>query len=319
MLNATGAGHFVGTNLSIEQREDSWWGEGDDQIFVDGATTPTLSGTGSEDYYGGAWCYSNEFSYPYIGMPLRGRILPDGKLDRCWRDLKREDAGQWNWPVAWRKGDLWNVYRYHIPDPIPFKKSIKVQIEHGWINNERQDNYSIVAYWYQTEPHTSQPELPKVDDRLPQFARLSERALGFFEGEDFVDYAIRGSDCKLTEVDQSIWGDLWSRRGSLEWEPDTAVKQMSLPVPVSRVTTGGLTLALGRTRSSGIFSVSLDDKILTRGLDLYDHVLLPHPETFTFDVDPLTTGIHMVEFTWTGKNKASEGARLAIDRILLYK
>jgi hypothetical protein len=57
-------------------------------------------------------------------------------LEHCTSDLKRKDLAQWRWPEAWKPGDLWNVYRYHLADPIPFRKSLRVTIEHGWQNNK---------------------------------------------------------------------------------------------------------------------------------------------------------------------------------------
>ena len=63
------------------------------------------------------------------------------------------------------KGKI-TYYRYHILDPIMFEKDIRVTIEHGH-NNNRSDDWSSTAYWYQTEPHMPQKDLPKVEDRLP--------------------------------------------------------------------------------------------------------------------------------------------------------
>lgn len=138
-LEAEGRGHYAGCNLSIHNRADGWWGEGDDMIYIDGSTTPQLHGTGSEDYFCGAWCYGPAFSNPYFGCPLRG-----------------EHATNQNW----------NVYRYHIESPIAFQESIRVTIEHGHAN-DRGDDFSSVAYWYQSEPHAAFPALPPASDRLP--------------------------------------------------------------------------------------------------------------------------------------------------------
>jgi hypothetical protein len=139
LMEAAGRGHYVGTNLSIHLRADGWWGEGDDMIYVDGEEEPSLQGTGSEDYFCGAWCYGEAFSDMYLGCPQRGEHKTNA---------------------------LWNVYRYHIEDPVPFEKSIKVTIEHGHAN-DRSDDFSSVAYWYQTEPHAAFPALPAAEQRIP--------------------------------------------------------------------------------------------------------------------------------------------------------
>lgn len=54
----------------------------------------------------------------------------------------------------------------HIADPIPFRQSIVVDMDHGYANQVETD-YSSVAYWYQTEPHAPMPELAPVAERLP--------------------------------------------------------------------------------------------------------------------------------------------------------
>ena len=139
LLEADGAGHYVGCNLSVLQRAMGWWGEGDDMIRVDGESKPSLHGTGSEDYFSDAWGM-REGQSPFYGCPLQ-----------------EED---------FQAGSKATVYRFHIPDPVPFKKSIEVTIEHGHAN-DRSDLLSSVAYWYQTEPHKVFRPFPPASERLP--------------------------------------------------------------------------------------------------------------------------------------------------------
>ena len=139
ILEASGNGHYVGCNLSILQRSMGWWGEGDDMIYVDGEDFPSLHGTGSEDYFSDAWGMREDENLFY-GCPLQ--------------------------ESDFKTGSKATVYRFHIPDPIPFQKSIRVTIEHGH-DNDRSDYFSSVAYWYQTEPHAPLDPLPNVSDRLP--------------------------------------------------------------------------------------------------------------------------------------------------------
>jgi hypothetical protein len=140
-LEAAGRGHFVGVTQSVFQNQDDWWGEGDDMIFVDGEKLPSINGTGSEDYYLGAWGFAGEpFTYLLFGAPIVGKNVA---------------------------GSRSSVYRFHLDSPIPFTKSIRVTIEHGNANH-RSDNFFSVAYWYQAEPHAKFPVLPSVEDRLPR-------------------------------------------------------------------------------------------------------------------------------------------------------
>jgi len=139
-FEATGHGHFVGVTMSVLQNQDFWWGEGDNMFFIDGAKTPTITGTGSEDYFLGAWDFGGEpFSYALYGAPVVGAETAGGRS---------------------------SVYRFHLDAPIPFTQSFKATIEHGHANL-RSDNFYSVAYWYQSEPHAPFPALPPVEQRLP--------------------------------------------------------------------------------------------------------------------------------------------------------
>jgi hypothetical protein len=141
-LEATGRGHFVGVTHSVLQNQNDWFGEGDDMIFIDGDQMPTINGTGTEDYYNGAWdFYGQQFSYPHNGAPL----LTGGE----------------------KIGSKYSLYRWHLEGPIAFEQSIRVTIEHGHANH-RSDNFYSTAYWYQAEPHAPFPALPPVADRVPR-------------------------------------------------------------------------------------------------------------------------------------------------------
>ena len=144
-MEATGRGQFVGVTMSVLQNQDYWWGEGDDMFFIDGEKTPSIVGTGTEDYFLGAYDFGGHpFSYLLYGAPVVGE----------------EKAGSRS-----------SVYRFHLDSPIPFTKSIKATIEHGHANG-RSDNYFSVAYWYQSEPHAPFPTLPAVNDRLPRLHQV---------------------------------------------------------------------------------------------------------------------------------------------------
>jgi hypothetical protein len=141
-LEARGKGHFVGVTQAVVQNEDGWFGEGDDMIFVDGAAMPTINGTGTEDYYNGAWDFGGQaFANLRQGAPYI--VTPE------------------------RTGGRYCLYRWHIESPIAFEKSIKVTIEHGTANDRSDDFYST-AYWYQTEPHALFPALPAPAERVPK-------------------------------------------------------------------------------------------------------------------------------------------------------
>ena len=140
-MEAKGRGHFVGVTMSVLQNQDGWWGEGDDMFFIDGEVRPSINGTGSEDYFLGAWGFGDRpFSYGLYGAPVKGAEVA---------------------------GSRSSVYRFHLDSPITFTKSLRATIEHGHANH-RSDNFFSVAYWYQAEPHAPSPPLPPLEQRIPR-------------------------------------------------------------------------------------------------------------------------------------------------------
>jgi len=151
-----GCGHYVGTNILWSSKSNEWWGEGEIKFFIDGDEEfPTICGTGTEDYFCGAWCFTQkdefgkdvyrEFSGPYAGF------LQAEKIDDYHRTQKR-----------------FQMYRWHITDPIHFAEDLKITIQAlGMIISEGktkylplQDDISSVAYWYQSSPARKREALP---------------------------------------------------------------------------------------------------------------------------------------------------------------
>lgn len=156
ILDTQGRGQYVGTVYSVHQVETGWFGEGDDFFYIDGAAAPQLRGTGTEDYFNDAWGF-REFCTPYYGVSLYEGVLT---------------------------GDRVTAYRWHLQDPIPFQKSLRMEMEHrgsifndkGSLTNfelgnfeERPDWISSVAFWYQYPAVTFEEPIPPADKRIPPY------------------------------------------------------------------------------------------------------------------------------------------------------
>jgi hypothetical protein len=151
-----GHGHYVGTYLAWGVHNTGWWGEGEIKYNLDGDTAwPTICGTGTEDYFGGAWNFEHPkgeygvFSGPYSGLPQV--IKPDG---------------------LYQSRQRFGMYRWHIMDPIRFHEDLRVTIQAlGWrstLEGQRrylplQDDLASTAFWYQTEPHAAFPTVPDLN------------------------------------------------------------------------------------------------------------------------------------------------------------
>jgi hypothetical protein len=143
-----GEGQYVGTFLAWEQLSNGWWGEGEIKFYIDGdQKQPTINGTGTEDYFGGAWAFGDTFSAPFSGYPFY-----------------RKEAGEI---------PKHSLYRWHVLDPIRFKQDLRVTIQAlGWWPNGKfqplTDDISSVSYWYQSEPHKPFPPFPERAARFPR-------------------------------------------------------------------------------------------------------------------------------------------------------
>ncbi len=154
-----GKGQYVGTYMLWGSNNNNWWGEGEIKMFLDGDQQwPTICGTGTEDYFCGAWCFAEkeengkeayrEFSGPYTGF------LKANSIDDYDQTQKR-----------------FILYRWHITDPIFFKKNLRVTIQAlGWRFQDKpnkylplQDDLASVAYWYQDQPNQNREDLPGRD------------------------------------------------------------------------------------------------------------------------------------------------------------
>lgn len=149
-----GWGHYVGTTMAWGTHNSGWWGEGEIKFYLDGDREfPTICGTGTEDYFGGAWCF-------HVG--------PEGA--RTYADYTTPYSGFYQVPAANFHSTLprFGMYRWHIMDPVRFEKNIKVTMQAlGWRSGGRflplQDDIASVAYWYQTHQAKPFPKLPSRD------------------------------------------------------------------------------------------------------------------------------------------------------------
>ena len=145
-VETRGKGHLMGVTLGVMQNAENWFGEGDEMIFVDDENSPVITGTGTEDYFCGAWDFGGKdtaiaFAHLYNGAPYIA--IPE------------------------RTGGRYCLYRWHADAPITFTRYLKHTIEHGHADN-RHDCYYSVAYWYQSQPYTNLSALPAVTERIPK-------------------------------------------------------------------------------------------------------------------------------------------------------
>jgi len=142
----TGKGRFIGSVIGVRPLSGNWWGEGEVKVYMDGDKDfPTICGTGSEDYVGLSWGMQ-QTPYLYHGCSLN-------------------------------EGGYVCMYRWHLPDPIYWKKEIRVTIQQiGWRNGlyERRDDWSCATFWYEPIPSAPLPPMPDVKARTADITSSSK-------------------------------------------------------------------------------------------------------------------------------------------------
>lgn len=298
LLEAQGEGHFVGLVMGQRARTPGWFGEGDDIITVDGKVS--FIGTGTEDYFCDAWGF-RAFSDLYHGVPaLEGRKI----------------------------GDRLSAYRFHIMDPIPFKKSFSFEIEHWpWISpwpNTGRDYYSSVGFWYQKTIHKAWPRLEKI---------ISNEPWDPAKGRWHVNSALEAEDLGILKFESRIGRNakpsprhvMPNLSGDYMVEFDSGGKGFfDLAVPVKKAGIFNLNIYYVRAPDYGKVQLSVNGTAAGEPADTYlrtDDLTRPiwPPKAYIFKGIALKKGLNTFRFTIRSKNPGSDGFKTGIDCIVLKK
>ena len=292
VLDAVGRGHYVGTVLSGRARSPEWFGEGDMKFTVDGEKTPGIWGTGTEDYVLNAWGMGVG-TFPYFGVSIL--------------------EGHWGM-VGWRT----TVYRWHIPDPVRFQKSLRVQIEDaGWISTdelaegvhrgfvERNDDFATVAFWYQAGQPKRFAKLPPAAERvLPNLDVI-------IEGKQLLATA-KAEHGKL----RLQKGYAWTGDGQLFFDNEHGEGAwVEVTFPVDKEELRQLTLRMTESYDFGTYRILLDGKEVVRPRGFYNaEVKLTE---LNLGHRRLGKGEHKLRLECTGRPAESGGTKLGIDSVRL--
>jgi hypothetical protein len=288
-LRVSGApGRFVGLLLDIFNPTPTWWGEGDEKIYVDGESFPSTFGTGTEDYFGYAW----GDNHPYMN-PFHAQTRCDG-------------------PGA--KGNSSNI-RYQILDSVPFHNSLGFDIE-VWHWEAVKIQYATIAYFYAGAGAQIKPGIPDLSDRKVYPKPALKREPGVIEAEDLKVKARTAGD--VPDQDMLPFGDAWSGGRQLWWLVHERSAKLDLELPVKTAGTYAVSAAFTRAGDYGTVQLALDGKPLGKAIDLYE----PSPAVIHTGDVPLGTatldaGPHTLSITLTGKNARSTNYLVGMDWIKL--
>ena len=237
-----------------------------------------MLGTGTEDYFSSGWYFdTGPYSAPYHSAPVKDTLT--GRV---------------------------SAYRWHVEDPIPFRRGLRFTIEHGGTNDTPGADYSSVAYWYQTHPHAPFPPLPA--DLLPAEPWRPRKIPGVVEAEGLVGGArvtagsLRVQDMGDFESDSATW----SEGRQLWWVEARPGARLALPL---RAAAAGAYELVGRfTRARGYGTV----RLLVNGRPVGPVVSGYAPSVGTtgpvsFGRVPLRAGVNTVVLELVGKDPRAQG------------
>ena len=160
MVSVNGEGNFVGLQQNVRNpMEYFWWGEGDEKIYVDGEDFPSIFGTGTEDYFGYAWCVQYiKFTHAYHGVSLPTKeplaVAQVTPFPFVWEAISNSTPQK----------AVVSQYRWHVLDVIPFNESFVFDME-IWHHRNTSIDVNATAYWYAAKNSTSDAETPDLSKR----------------------------------------------------------------------------------------------------------------------------------------------------------
>lgn len=289
-VTLNGKGIYVGDAVTIFNPIGDWWGEGDEKVYVDGESFPSFFGTGTEDYYGYAWCLPNFFEHPFIGQP-------DGQ-------------------GAYQPGHVSNL-RYRGLDGITFDKSIIFDMEF-WHQGGTYINYAVTTYWYMLpggktnrKEETALASLPIVKHKNELVSNVPDEN-GIIEGE-YLNIKVQGGmertqsliDFEWRNGTQFIWCE--ANTGDIAWlgfvAKDEGVYQINFEMTTAT--------------DYGRFSLYINDKLVEPSFNAYSSVL--QMKTFILKNIQLRKGENVLKVVQLQRDPKAVNTLFGLDYMTIIK
>jgi hypothetical protein len=284
-VSLEGEGVYVGDAITLFNTAYAWWGEGDEKIYVDGESFPSHIGTGTEDYYGYAWCRPEKFSnHPYIAQP-------DGS------------------------GNFWPGYTINIRhrglDAIPFNSSLKVDME-MWHWHKATINYAPVTFWY-VKPNGKSNILPDREGINEKVALNRTDIISPYiqnnkiEGENLEFKEVSGGDFSYQNLND--FG--WSKNMQLFWTDTKPGDKLKLAFYTNDKRTFQVYANLTKAKDYGMFRVLINGKDTGKTLDLYHNSVITN--LISLGRYELNQGENIIEIISVDKNPQAEKTNFGLD------
>ncbi|MBI2921842.1 MAG: DUF2961 domain-containing protein [Planctomycetes bacterium] len=290
VLRGEGRGRYVGTTLAVRNPVKEWWGEGDEKITIDGEAFPSTFGTGTEDYFGYAWCDNRPFDAPFHSQ------------SRCDGPRNRGQTA---------------VNRFHILDDIPFSRSIRFDMEVcHWVDCTM--GYSTVAYWY-AEPGFRLQGFREPDREDMKVVELLPAAgvKGAIEGERME--VVRRTAGATAAQDMDAFGPGWSGGAQVWWTDAKPGESLVLAFESGEEGKRSLAMALTKAPDYGVVRISVNGAVVIESVDLYADAVRPTGE-IRVEAE-LKKGRNELKLEITGTNRAAEpkGYMVGLDYVRIVE
>ena len=306
ILDTTGSGHVVGAALFMQARKPRGLGflEGDEMLYIDGVPTPGHSaapprtassqpsphgtdfvGTGTEDYFSSGWYFDRG---PY-SAPFHGCVIKDELTSRI------------------------SAYRWHIPDAIPFTRSIRFTIEHGH-NNDHEADYSSVCYFYAAGDVKPAPPLPAdAKDLLALEPPPVQHFPGVIEAEALRD-SVRATGGNVNVQTMEPFAGRWSGDAQIFWTDTRVGQSLTLRVPLEKPGAYDVRLHFTKAPDYAVVTARVNDGALGAPIDLYDARVVPSGP-ISLGRFNLRAGEATITLSVSGKNAKSSNTLVGIDAV----
>ncbi|MEO6597793.1 MAG: glycoside hydrolase family 172 protein [Planctomycetota bacterium] len=293
VLDAAGPGRFVGCSLLVSNESRIWWGEGDEKFWVDGEKFPSWFGTGTEDYFGYAWCDPTPFQAPF-----HAQVQCDGPM---------------NFGVT-------QLHRTHALDSVPFQRSFRFELERWhWVEDKKMD-YATVAYWYGAPAAgAGLPPLPDVKERQLRQPPLPRTfaAADALEGETLRVITCTGGTHEVQNL--SFFESTFSHDAHRWWRDGKPGDALVLAVPIAEAARYRVSAAFVRAFDFGIVQVSLGEQRLGQPFDGFAE-RLGSSGSVELGIVTLPSGEARLRLELVGKNdKAKDRHMVGLDYLQLEK
>ena len=295
-LVTEGTGRFVGLNLHVNNYGGAaWWGEGDEKFFVDGEKFPSTYGTGSEDYFGYAWCMPEHFSRAF-------------------------HAQSWSTEILGAVGDYNNV-RFHLADNVPFMTSFEGAIEK--FHPDETTQYLSTAYFY-LDAESDDPYTP-VKYETEEECQWRYLALDVYRENETLSTdtnVLEGELLRISsknnagtptvkQVTPDGINQPWSQnKYLLEWVNTDGY--IEFPIRLEEDYSGILKAVLTTGPDFGKVQLLLDGELLGEAIDCYSSAI-ENTGLISLSQVNLKAGEHTLRVEVPGKNSASTGYVFGLD------